>query len=67
MVRRFRFGVGFSRADGFDAHICRGEIAIEKCRVGLIIFLDSAHNWARKVNVAGGRTLLGSWPRKVMN
>ena len=38
-----RFSVGFNRADGFDAHICQGETAIEKCRVGSIIFLDSVH------------------------
>ena len=38
-----RFSVGFNRADGFDAHICQGETAIEKGRVGSIIFLDSVH------------------------
>ena len=43
MMRDFRFGVGFNRADGFDAHICQGETAIEKGRVGSIILLDSAH------------------------
>ena len=43
MTRRFRFGAGFYRADGFDAYICQGGIAIEKGRVGSIILLDSAH------------------------
>ena len=42
MTRRFRFGAGFYRANGFDAYICQGEIAIEKGRAGSIILLYSA-------------------------
>ena len=43
MTRRFGFVAGFYRANGFDAYICQGEIAIKKGRVGSIILLDSAH------------------------
>ena len=43
MTRRFRFGAGFYRVNGFDAHICQGETVIEKGRVGSIILLDSAY------------------------
>ena len=43
MLRKVWFGVGFYRADCFDGDVRRGEIAIEKCRIGTIVFLDSAH------------------------
>ena len=42
-ARRFGFGVGFNRADGFDVDIRQGEIAIKKGRVGSVILLNSAH------------------------
>ena len=43
MLRKIRFGAGFYRANWFDADIRRGEIAIEKCRIGTIVFFNSAH------------------------
>ena len=43
VLRNIWFGVGLYRADSFDGDIRRREVAIEKCRVGTVVFLNSAY------------------------
>ena len=57
LTRRLGFGVGRTVADWFDPNIHRGIVAIEKSRIGLIMFLRLADELGEELEHGRGSNI----------